>query len=403
MLTLRQIQTAKPKDKNYKLYDSDGLFLLVTSAGGKYWRYRYKINQKEKQLSIGAFPQISLQDARFARNDAKKHVVKGIDPVYLKAVEKLTNHINAENSFEALAREWHGFYMRDKSKDHADRAMHILENDLFPYIGEFPIENIKAIELLAALRNIENRSIDLAHRARQTAGQVFRYAIQTGRASLNPAKDLEGALRKKNTEHRAAIIDPAELGKLLVNMDYSKSSLVVKTAMLLSPMLFQRPGEIRQMEWSEINWEKRIWEIPANKMKMRNDHVVPLAKQALELLTRIQSLTGRGQYVFPSPRTNTRCISDNAVRTALRDLGYTNEQVTPHGFRATARTLLDEVLKYRVDFIEAQLAHSVRDATGRAYNRTSFLSERAEMMQAWADYLDEIKQACLNRITNQAI
>ena len=282
--------------------------------------------------------------------------------------------------------------MECKSNSYHDRTLRILEKDLFPYLGARPIAQITAPELLAVLRRIENRgAVDIAHRAKQTSGLIFRYAIATGRAERDPSRDITGALRNRRKIHHAAITDPKEVGKLLVAIDGYTGTPVVKTALKLSPLLFQRPGEIRHMEWSEINWEQRRWEIPAEKMKMRVDHIVPLCQQALDLLTELQRLTGRGKYVFPSARGASRPLSENGVRVALRTIGYANEQMTPHGFRAMARTILDEVLNYRVDWIEHQLAHAVKDPTGRAYNRTAHLEGRTKMMQAWADYLDSLK------------
>jgi integrase len=270
--------------------------------------------------------------------------------------------------------------------------MRALEKDLFPQIGNRPISEITAPDLLMALRKIEARgAVETAHRAKQTAGQIFRFAIATGRAERDPSSDLKGALMNPKKKHLAAITEPKEVGKLLVAMDGFRGTPVVKTALLLSPLLFCRPGELRHMEWTEINWEEERWELPAEKMKMKQPHLVPLSKQALELLREHEKLTGRGRYVFPSARGASRPLSENGVRTALRTLGYDNDTMTPHGFRAMARTILDEVLNFRVDWIEHQLAHAVRDANGRAYNRTAHMEGRREMMQGWADYLDNLR------------
>lgn len=391
-LTATTVKQAKPKDKQYKMADGNGLFLLVTAKGQKYWRYKYRFAGKEKTLALGVYPEISLKAARLAHQEARSRLADGIDPSAEKRVAKLTRHLSVEESFEAIGREWFESHMSDKSPGHRNRALRMLERDLFPTLGSRPIAEIKATEVLAVLRRIESRgTADTAHRAKQTAGQVFRYAVQTGRAERDPSADLKGALTSPKTKHLAAITEPVELGKLLRAMNGSTSGPVVKTALLLSPMLFQRPGEIRAMEWSEINWGEKRWEIPAEKMKMRHAHIVPLSRQALALLEEIRPLTGRGRYVFPSARGASRCLSENGVRTALRDLGYGNEIQTPHGFRATARTILDEVLGYRVDWIEHQLAHAVKDANGRAYNRTSHLEGRIEMMQRWADYLYSLR------------
>lgn len=396
-LTATAVKQAKPKEKAYRLADGGGLYLEVSPKGGKYWRYKYRFSGKEKRLSIGVYPGVSLKDARKAHQEARTKLADDIDPGTAKRVEKLTRHLSAAESFEAIGREWFEHTMQGKSDGHRARSLRMLERDLFPILGNRPIADIKAPEVLAVLRRIESRgTLDIAHRAKQTAGQVFRYAVRTGRAERDPSADLHGALASHQKKHLAAITEPAELGRLLVAMDNSTSGPVVKTALLLSPLLFQRPGEIRSMEWAEINWKEQRWEIPAEKMKIRQPHIVPLSRQALALIEEIKPLTGRGRYVFPSARGASRCLSENGVRTALRDLGYSNDVQTPHGFRATARTILDEVLGYRVDWIEHQLAHAVKDANGRAYNRTSHLEGRAKMMQGWADYLDTLRAQAIS-------
>jgi integrase len=324
--------------------------------------------------------------------EARNKLNQGIDPAEHRKVEKLTRNLAAADSFEAIALEWFGAKMHDRSQSHQKRTLSALEKDLFPPLGNRPIASITAPELLAALRKIEDRgAVETAHRAKQTAGQIFRYAVVTGRAERDPSGDLKGALKNPKKNHLAAITKPEEVGRLLVALDGFTGTPAVRAALLLSPLLFQRPGEIRHMEWAEIDWEAKRWEIPAEKMKMRQPHIVPLSQQAIEILHELHPLTGRGKYVFPSARGASRCLSENGVRTALRTLGYDNDTMTPHGFRAMARTLLDEVLGYRVDWIEHQLAHAVRDPNGRAYNRTAHLEGRAEMMQAWADYLDRLQ------------
>ena len=392
-LTATEVKQAKPQDKPRKLADGGGLHLLIHPNGAKYWRYKYRFAGKEKLLALGVYPEISLKDAREAHQQARKKLASGIDPGSARKVEKLTRHLAAAESFEAVAREWYDQIMPQKSESYRVRTGRILEKDLYPVLGNRPIAEIAAAELLAALRRIEARGAnDIAHRARQTAGQVFRFAVATGRAERDPSADLKGALKPKGQKkHHAAITDPQELGRLLLAIDGFEGTPTVKTALMLSPLLFQRPGEIRAMEWTEINWEESRWELPAEKMKMGQRHIVPLCQQAIAALNEIQPLTGRGRYVFPSARGASRCLSENAVRVALRTLGFDNDTMTPHGFRATARTILDEVLGYRVDWIEHQLAHAVKDANGRAYNRTSHLKDRAAMMQGWADYLDNLK------------
>ncbi|WP_027949586.1 tyrosine-type recombinase/integrase [Haliea salexigens] len=392
-LTATQVKHAKPTDKQYKLSDGDGLYLLVHPNGSKYWRFDFRFAGKRKTLALGVYPDVSLLEAREAHQDARTNLRKGINPAATRKVAKQTQHLTDQNTFEAIAREWFSTKMCDRSKSHQDRTLRALEKDLFPYLGDRPITGITASDLLNTLRRIESRgAVETAHRAKQTAGQVFRYAVVTDRAERDPSADLKGALKNPKKKHLAAITDPVEVGKLMVAIDGFRGTAVVRAALRLSPLIFQRPGELRAMEWSELNWTEKRWEIPAEKMKMGHAHIVPLSEQALSILQEIQLLTGRGKFVFPSARGGSRCLSENGVRTALRTLGYDNDTMTPHGFRAMARTLLDEVLGFRPDWIEHQLAHAVKDPNGRAYNRTSHLDGRKEMMQGWADYLDDLKE-----------
>lgn len=402
-LTAAAIKNAKPESKPRKLADGGGLYLLIDRKGSKYWRYDYRYLGKRKTLALGVYPEITLKEAREAHYEARRQLGQGIDPGEVRKVEKQTRHLAAADSFEAIGREWFNQVMDDKSESYRDRTGRILEKDLYPYLGNRPIASITPPEILAVLHRIERRgAVDIAHRATQAAGLVFRYAVATGRAERDPTGDLKGALKPKNKKHHAAITEPTEVGRLLMVMDTFQGTAVVNAALRLSALLFQRPGEIRSMEWAEINWEAQRWELPAEKMKMRLPHIVPLSRQALEILGELNRLTGRGRYVFPSARGASRAMSDNAVRTALRTIGYTNDQMTAHGFRAMARTLLDEVLGYRVDWIEHQLAHAVKDPNGRAYNRTSHLEGRVEMMQAWADYLDQLRQDAETKSGNGA-
>jgi integrase len=392
-LTATEVKQAKAGDNVRKLTDGGGLHLQVQPTGARYWRYDYRYAGKRKTLALGVYPEVSLKKAREKHQEARGKLSEGIDPGEQRKVEKLTRHIAAADSFEAVAREWSQTKMCDKSKSHQNRTMRALEKDLFPCIGNRPISSITAPELLASLRKIEERgAVETAHRAKQTAGQVFRYAIVTGRAERDPSGDLKGALKDPKKKHLAAITEPAQVGRLMLAIDGYTGTAAVRAALRLSPLLFQRPGEIRHMEWTEIDWEAKRWEIPAEKMKMRQPHIVPLSQQALGILLELHPLTGRGRYVFPSARGASRCLSENGVRTALRSMGYDNDTMTPHGFRAMARTLLDEVLEYRVDWIEHQLAHAVKDPNGRAYNRTAHLEGRAKMMQDWADYLENLRQ-----------
>jgi len=387
-----QVKQAQPKQNPWKLADGGSLYLLINPNGSKYWRYDYRYGGKKKTMAIGVYPEVCLKKAREKHLEARNKINDGIDPNEQKRIEKLTCHINTANSFESIALEWFNTKVADKSEGHRKRTLRALQRDLFPTMGKSPIINISSPELLAALQRIEKRgAIETARRAKQTAGQIFRYAIATGRAERDPSRDLDGALKNPVKSHRAAITNPEEVGRLLIAIDGYHGTEAVRAALQLSPLLFQRPGEIRRMEWSEINWDQNRWEIPAAKMKMRQPHIVPLSKQSKSILCQLYKHTGNTKYAFPSPKGASRCLSENAVRTAIRTMGYDNETMTPHGFRAMARTILDEVLGYRIDWIEHQLAHAVKDSTGRAYNRTTHLEGRIIMMQGWADYLDTLK------------
>jgi integrase len=390
-LTASKVKSAGPSAKAYKLADGAGMYLLVHPSGAKYWRLKYRIAGKEKLLALGVYPEVSLAEARLRRENARSLVRDGRDPGVAKQLQKNFLQNQDPETFEAVAREWYETKIADKSESYRVRTLRILEKDLFPKLGALPISGITSQQLLETLRVVEERTVDIAHRAKQSAGQVFRYAVATGRAERDIATDLTGALRSRTVKHSATILDPSEIGQLLRSIDAYSGSMVVKAALRLSPLLFVRPGELRTMEWDEIDWQKSRWEIPASKMKMREPHVVPLANQSAEILKALRPLTGQGAFVFPSARKGGRPLSDNGVRTALRSLGYTNEQITPHGFRAMARTLLDEELGFRIDYIEHQLAHTVKDPLGRAYNRTKHLDERIKMMQGWADYLDQLR------------
>jgi integrase len=391
-LTAIAANQAKPKDKPYKLSDEKGLYLHVMPKGFKYWRMKYRFAGKEKILALGVHPETSLKEARAKRDEARKLLANDIDPSEAKKATKAAQSQAGQNSFEVIALEWFGRMMADKSKNHQDRTKRALEKDLFPVLGNRPIDSITPPDLLKALRRIESRgAVETAHRAKQTAGQIFRYAVATGRAERDPSADLKGALASPQKTHLAAITNPKEVGKLMVAIEGFTGTPVVKAALQLSPLLFCRPGELRHMEWAEINWEESQWELPAEKMKMKQPHIVPLCKQAIAILQELHRLTGTRRYVFPSARGASRPLSENGVRTALRTMGYDNDTMTPHGFRAMARTILDEVLGYRIEWIEQQLAHAVKDANGRAYNRTKHLPQRKEMMQKWADYLDRLK------------
>ncbi len=389
-LTDLKVQKAKPKDKPVSLFDGGGLYLLVTPSGGKLWRFKYRFDKQEKKLALGSYPEISLLDARKRREDARKLLANGIDPGAVRKAQKQA-HAEEMETFEVIAREWFNKFKHNWKESHAERVISRLEKNVFPYIGSKPINKIKAPELLGVLRRIEARGIiHSAHIIRGISGQVFRYAVATGRAERDPSADLRGALSPVKTINRAAITDPVKVGELLRAIDNYRGSVIVQSALKFAPLTFVRPGELRHAEWSEIDFEKAEWNIPAEKMKMKQPHLVPLSKQAIEILTELKKLTGNGTYVFPG-RTSARPMSDNAILAALRYMGFEKTEMSGHGFRAMARTILDEVLQVRPDLIEHQLAHAVRDPLGRAYNRTQHISERRQMMQTWADYLDGLK------------
>jgi integrase len=386
-----KIRNIKPSEKQLKLFDGGGLFLFVTLQGSKLWRLKYRHEGKEKLLAFGAYPEISLADARQRRDEARKQIANGIDPGAVRKAQKQSETAETE-TFEVIAREWYNKFNPMWTPGHATAIKSRLERDLFPWIGKRPIIEIKAPEILTTLRRVEDRgALESAHRIRTIAGQVFRYAVATGRAEHDPSVDLRGALPQPREKHHAAITDPKEVAPLLRALDGYQGHFIVKCALRLAPMLFVRPGELRHAEWVEIDLDEAIWNIPGSKMKMKEPHLVPLSKQAVDILRELQPLTGASKYVFPSGRSFARPMSNNAILAALRRMGYDKDTMTPHGFRAMARTILDEVLQVRPDFIEHQLAHAVRDPNGRAYNRTAHLLERRKMMQQWADYLDELK------------
>ena len=389
-LTDMQVRTAKPQEKERKLFDGGGLFLLVTPSGGKLWKLKYRHEGKERKLSLGAYPAITLADARQRRDDARKLLAHGADPSDTKKAQKAADELDA-NTFEVLTREWHERFRAQWSEQHAKQIMVRLEQYAFPFIGTRPIAELRAPDMLAVLRRIETRTLETAHRIKYACSQVFRYAIATGRADRDPTADLRGALPPVKNNHMAAPTDPKEVAPLLRAIDGFEGSFVVKCAMQLAPLLFVRPGELRHAEWSEIDLDAAEWRIPGAKMKMGVDHLVPLSVQSVALLQHLHPLTGQSRYVFPCNRSPLRCMSENTVNAGLRRMGYDRTEITGHGFRAMARTILDEVLGFRPDIIEHQLAHAVKDPLGRAYNRTSFLPERKKMMQSWADYLDGLK------------
>jgi integrase len=392
LLSDARIRRAKASEKPVKLFDGDGLFLLVTPRSGRWWRFKYRFGGKEKLLSVGTYPEISLAVARQRRDEGRRQVAQGIDPGAVRKAEKHATAAETE-TFEAVAREWHARFLSNWTTGHAVTIMSRLERDLFPWIGKRPIAEIKAPELLAVLRRVESRgALESAHRIRTIAGGVLRYAVVTGRAERDCSADLRGALPQPTEKHRAAITDPKEVAKLLRAIDGYQGHYITQCALRLAPLVFVRPGELRHAEWAEIDLAAALWSIPAEKMKTKEAHAVPLCPQAVEILTELRQLTGGGRYVFPSVRSSARPMSENTVVAALRALGYEKEKMSGHGFRAMARTILDEVLGFPVDIIEHQLAHAVSDPLGRAYNRTKHIEKRREMMWTWADYLDGLKR-----------
>lgn len=400
MLSDTQIRVTKPGEKPVRLYDERGLYLEITTNGGRWWRFKYRFAGKEKLLSMGTYPDTPLKAARDRRDRARALLEEGVDPSEARRAEKASRSEVVVNGFEAVAREWHAtIHLGQVSAGHAARTLIRLEQDVFPWLGGLPVGEIKAPQLLQAVRRIEARgAIETAHRALQACGQVFRYAIATGRAERDPTPDLRGALKPVLVQHMAAITDPKRAGDLLRAIDSYKGMPITRAALQLAPLVFVRPGELRKAEWVEFDLDAAQWRIPAVRMKRTKQeklsgtaHVVPLSRQALAILRELHPLTGHGRYLFPSPRTGERPMSDNGVLSALRRMGFPSDEMTGHGFRAMARTLLAERLNVDEAVIEAQLAHAVKDALGRAYNRTEFLEQRRKMLQTWADYLDKLR------------
>jgi len=390
-------------NKPYRVTDEKGLYIEVTPKGGKRWRFKYRIGRKEKLLSLGLYPDVSLKAARQKRDEYRTLVADGIDPSIIRKAEKLT--VGGQGSFEAVAREWHTKFSANWSKSHATKTIENLQNNIFPWLGAMPINDIKPTELLAALRRIESRgAIYTARRVLGVCSSVFKYAITTGQAERNQAADLVGAIPPTKTKHHASITDPKEVGGLMRALQDYRGSFVTATALKLSPLFFVRPSELREAEWSEVDVDNAEWRIPARRMKMKVVHIVPLSPQAIEIIESIRPLTGRGKYIFPSARSETRAMSNNTVNAALRRIGYTKEEMTAHGFRSMASTLLNEQ-GWNADAIERQLAHSEGNGVRAAYNYAQHLPERKRMMTAWADYLDGLAKGAdvipINRAGNK--
>jgi len=400
MLTDAQCRNAvcPPDRKQARFADSGGMYLQVSPAGSKRWFLKYRVGGAEKRLALGSYPAVSLTVARKAREAAKLNKSEGRDPIQVRKVEKLRATTPDADTFKVTALEWFEMKLSGWSSHYAIREKRNLEKDLFPHFAARRIGDIQPIELLAAVRQVEERgALDVAHRVLTTAGQVWRYAVATGRAGRDVSADIKGALTPHHGKHFAAITDPVKLGELSRIIRGYQGGPIVRAALQLAPMLFQRPGELRAAAWAEFDLDAALWTIPAARMKRRVDgkkngdpHLVPLPTQAVEILRKLQPLTGHGTLLFPGERSHDRPISDNTLRAALLTLGYGPDVQSVHGFRATARTMLAEIHDVDPLVIEAQLAHAVKDANGRSYSRTTYLKHRATMMQQWADYLDKL-------------
>jgi integrase len=385
------IRKTMPQAKPQRLFDGGGLYLEVSPAGGKLWRLKYRYGGKEKRLALGAYPDTGLKDAREKRDVARKLLAAGVDPREQRKAVKAAGEERAANSFAVIAAEWLALQKARMATSTFEKAQWTFDELVNPWIGSRPIADIEAPELLKMLRRIEERGAhETAHRTKQRCGQVFRYAISTGRAKHDPTADLRGALAPVVSTSRAAITDPAKVGDLLRAIASYQGSPATKCALQLATLVFVRPGELRKAEWSEIDLDRAEWRIPAARMKMREEHIVPLSSQAQAILRELQPITGRGQYVFPSYRGKARTMSENTVNAALRYMGFDKATMTGHGFRAMASTRLNE-MGWPPDVIERQLAHAERNKVRAAYNRAQYLEERTRMMQAWADYLDGLR------------
>ncbi|MDP3678428.1 MAG: integrase arm-type DNA-binding domain-containing protein, partial [Methylotenera sp.] len=390
-LTDIAIKGAKPKDKPYKLSDGGGLYLEVAPSGGKWWRYKYRFGGKEQRLSLGTYPDVGLKEARTRHAIERQKLTDGINPADTRKAEKITSKINASNSFEVVARDWALSYFKNKSVSHQERTMRRLENYIFPWLGSKPISEITAPQILEVVKRIENlNKLETAHRTLQATSQVFRHAVQSGRALRDPCVDLRGALPATVVKHMAAFTEPKQIAELLRAIDGFTGSFTVQCALRLSPLVFTRPSELRTAKWADIDLEANEWRYKVSKTKTM--HLVPLSTQAAKLFADMKALSGHGEFVFQGGHDPKKPMSAAAINAALKRMGYdTQQDITAHGFRAMARTILHERLNIDPYIIEHQLAHKVPDALGAAYNRTKFIEQRTAMMQAWADYLDELK------------
>ena len=392
-LTDTKCRNAKPKKKPYKLADGHGLYLEVTPKGGKYWRMKYRYAAKEKRMAFGVYPEVSLAEAREARAEARKLLAQGKDPSFFKHEQKRLIALNAQNTFEAVAIEWHEHNKERWSDNHMRTVMRRLKRDVFPSIGHLPIRDITAPALLGVIRDIEKRGAhEIARRALQISGQVFMHAIITGKADKNPTKDLERALKPVKRGHYAAM-EINELPDFMRKLHSNDGRLFPQTRLAMEMLLltFVRTSELIKAKWGEFDFEDKVWVIPAERMKMRESHIVPLSEQTIAILKQLEHLNHRREYVFPSQRNPQNHMSNNAILVALKNMGYKGKH-TGHGFRALAMSTIKERLDYRHEVIDRQLAHAHKNQVDAAYDRAKFLVERKEMMQKWADYLDGLAQ-----------
>lgn len=390
MLTDAAIKRKGPKAKPYKVGDARGLYLLVTPAGGKLWRFDYRFGGKRRTMSLGAYDDVTLEAARDKLHEARKILASGRDPMVAR--KDAQRAVRAAQSFETVAKEWLALQQASMSPQTYRKATWMFQAFMFPAFGGRAIGSLEPPDVLEMLRAVEKRGLhDTAHRVRQYCGLVLRYAIATGRATRDATADLKGALAPVVTKSHAAITDPVKVGALLRAIQHNDADPSISAALRLAPYVFVRPGELRTMEWAHVDLAAKLWKIPSERMKMREAHLVPLSRQAIEILEEIKPLTGEGRYVFPAVRSQKRPMSDGTLSAVLRRLGYSRQQMTVHGFRAMARTLLDERLRWQPDVIEVQLAHVVPGALGATYNRARYLEQRTEMMQAYADYLDALR------------
>jgi len=393
VLTDTAIRKAKPKEKPYKVSDSQGLYLLVNPRGSKLWRVKYRMNGVERKLALGSYPEITLAEARSARDAARRQLAHSIDPNFVKRQERIEAGIRASNSFSSVAQELIEKKAREGMAEPTLAKMRWLVKLLGNDYGKRPVAEITPQELLHELRKHERRGrLETANLLRAFASRVFRYAVATARAERDPAQLLIGALTTPRVKHFAAITDAVTFGALLRAIEDYQGDPAVMHALKLTPHVFQRPGEIRHMEWTEVDFGKAVWIIPEGKMKMRQPHSVPLSRQSLAILTNMRTLSGSGRYVFPSIRSRTRPISENTINAALRRMGYPKDQMTAHGFRTSASSLLNESGKWNPDAIERALAHMVAGSVRRIYNQSAYWTERVEMAQWWSDYLDELRE-----------